>query len=130
MDNFWGHWQIHVHPGSRDEMAFFVPLGKKHWNQMPMGILNAHTTYCCIMDHIKRECNKQFQKKYGDKYCMWFDFNLSESHKPGADSKIIVDNLFLHSDNQDCLLVFFEELLMVFQHYAVTINLKKCRFFP
>ena len=130
MDNYWGYWQVHMHEKSRDKTAFFIPMGKKHWKRMPMGILNAHACYCAMMDHIKKEYTDKFRAKYGDKYQVFFDFMLRQSDKPGADSEIIVDDLFLHSDNEECLLALFIELLKVFQHYCVTINLKKCRFFP
>jgi hypothetical protein len=58
MDFDSGFWQVLLHPESRDKTAFFVPGGQKRWTVMPMGCLNAHATFCCLVDTMKREWNK------------------------------------------------------------------------
>ena len=59
MDFESGFWQVLLHETSRDKTAFFVPGGQKRWTVMPMGCLNAHGTFCCLVDTLKRKWNQK-----------------------------------------------------------------------
>ena len=58
MDFESGFWQVLLHESSRDKTAFFVPGGQKRWTVMPMGCLNAHGTFSCLVDTMKRQWNR------------------------------------------------------------------------
>ena len=92
---------------------------------MPMGALNSHSCFCAIVDEIKRE----WDREYGSLKTPPTSVEMSNSgSKPGT--KNIVDDLILHARTTDELLAYFRVVLRVCIKYAITINLKKCRFFP
>ncbi len=96
-----------------------------------MGILNAHSFYCAFTAKLQAERDALFLARYGDIYTLAAVHKIAMmSAKPKADSKVIVNNLFLHATALDGLLSFFKCVLEVCQKYSVTINLKKCRFLP
>ncbi len=117
MDLAWGYWQVDMHPASRPKTVFFVPNGKKRWTRMPMGALNSHPTFCAMMEKLKREWNVGFEAKY-------------ESFRRTADGKVIVDDVMLFSEHLEECLMCLEEVLKVMRKCRVTVNLKKCHFFP
>ena len=126
MDFESGFWQVELHEQSRDKTTFFVPGGQKRWTVMPMGCLNAHATFCCLVDTMKREWNEEATKAG-----IRDDIEVTlRGQRPWTDAEVIVDDVMLHSVNQQSLIQYFEITLRTLQHYRVTVKLKKCRFFP
>lgn len=126
MDFESGFWQVLLHPQSRDKTAFFVPGGQKRWTVMPMGCLNAHAMFCCLVDTMKKTWNKAATEKG-----IRDDIEVTlKGERPWTDAEVIVDDVMLHSVNQTSLIEYFEIVLNTLQHYQVTVKLKKCRFFP
>ena len=121
-----GFWQVLLHETSRDKTAFFVPDGQKRWTVMPMGCLNAHGTFCCLVDTLKRQWNwKATEQGIRD------DIEVTlKGERPWTDAEVIVDDIMLHSENTDQLIKYFEVVLQVLEKHQVTVKLKKCRFFP
>jgi Reverse transcriptase (RNA-dependent DNA polymerase)/RNase H-like domain found in reverse transcriptase len=126
MDFESGFWQVLLHETSRDKTAFFVPGGQKRWTVMPMGCLNAHGTFCCLVDTLKRQWNaKATELGIRD------DIEVTlKGERPWTDAEVIVDDIMLHSENTEPLIQYFEIVLQVLQRHQVTVKLKKCRFFP
>lgn len=126
MDFDSGFWQVLLHPQSRDKTTFFVPGGQKRWTVMPMGCLNAHATFCCLVDTMKREWNAEATARG-----IRDDIEVTlRGQRPWTDAEVIVDDVMLHSVDKTALIQYFEVVLGVLQHYQVTVKLKKCRFFP
>ena len=126
MDFESGFWQVELHEQSRDKTTFFVPGGQKRWTVIPMGCLNAHATFCCLVDTMKREWNEEATKAG-----IRDDIEVTlRGQRPWTDAEVIVDDVMLHSVNQQSLIQYFEITLRTLQHYRVTVKLKKCRFFP
>ena len=126
MDFESGFWQVLLHPQSRDKTTFFVPGGQKRWTVMPMGCLNAHGTFCCLVDTMKRHWNADATASG-----IRDDIEVTlKGQRPWTDAEVIVDDVMLHSVNKDALIKYFEIVLGTLQHYQVTVKLKKCRFFP
>ena len=93
---------------------------------MPMGCLNAHATFCCLVDTMKRDWNKTATEQG-----IRDDIEVTlKGQRPWTDAEVIVDDVMLHSVNPQSLIQYFEIALQTLQHYRVTVKLKKCRFFP
>ena len=126
MDFESGFWQVLLHEQSRDKTAFFVPGGQKRWTVMPMGCLNAHGTFCCLVDTLKRQWNRQATASG-----IRDDIEVTlKGERPWTDAEVIVDDIMLHSEKPEPLIKYFEIVLQTLQKYQVTVKLKKCRFFP
>ena len=126
MDFESGFWQVLLHEMSRDKTAFFVPDGQKRWTVMPMGCLNAHRTFCCLVDMLKRQWNKK-----ATALGIRDDIQVTlKGERPWTDAEVIVDDIMLHSEHTEPLIRYFEIVLQVLQKHQVTVKLKKCRFFP
>ena len=126
MDFESGFWQVLLHEQSRDKTAFFVPGGQKRWTVMPMGCLNAHGTFCCLVDTLKRQWNEQATLRG-----IRDDIEVTlKGERPWTDAEVIVDDIMLHSEEQEPLIQYFEIVLQILQKHQVTVKLKKCRFFP
>ena len=126
MDFESGFWQVLLHETSRDKTAFFVPDGQKRWTVMPMGCLNAHGTFCCLVDTLKRQWNRKATEQG-----IRDDIEVTlKGERPWTDAEVIVDDIMLHSENTDQLIKYFEVVLQVLEKHQVTVKLKKCRFFP
>ena len=126
MDFESGFWQVLLHEDSRDKTAFFVPDGQKRWTVMPMGCLNAHGTFCCLVDTLKRQWNR-----IATEHGIRDDIQVTlKGERPWTDAEVIVDDIMLHSENPEPLIRYFEIVLQVLQKHQVTVKLKKCRFFP
>ena len=126
MDFESGFWQVLLHETSRDKTAFFVPGGQKRWTVMPMGCLNAHGIFCCLVDTLKRHWNKNATSAG-----IRDDIEVTlKGERPWTDAEVIVDDIMLHSENPEPLIKYFEIVLQTLQKYQVTVKLKKCRFFP
>ena len=149
-----GYWQVKLHALSKEKTAFFIPDGKRHWNVMPMGILNAHAFFVCMTMQMKDEWDKKFaedpaaaiarlkqvakrrrsflkEMEHGEMIEQLLEEHSAEALKtsnPG--SAVIVDDLMLHDRNAVSLLAYFLCVLEVLVHYRVTINLRKGRFLP
>ena len=96
-----------------------------------MGILNVHPVYCSVMDKVKTEWNELFVERHSNKWDLASVVRIANNDlRTSADSEVIVDDLFLHSSDSDCLLAYFTCVLATCQKYCITVNLKKCRFFP
>ena len=94
---------------------------------MPMGILSAHSVYCSVMDKVKTEWNELFAERYGNKWDLASVVRIVNNRiRTSADSEVIVDDLFLHSSDSECLLAHFTCTLETCQKYCITVNLKKC----
>ena len=52
-----GYKQVVAEEDSREILALFVPEGKRQWKVMPMGALNAASTFVAMIMHIKMEWN-------------------------------------------------------------------------
>ena len=126
MDFESGFWQVLLHEKSRDKTAYFVPGGQKRWTVMPMGCLNAHGTFCCLVDNLKRQWNaKATDAGIRD------DIEVTlKGERPWTDAEVIVDDIMLHSESRKQLVKYFEIALEVLKKHQVTVKLKKCRFFP
>ena len=109
-----GYWQVTVEKQSRDRLAFFTPTGKKHFNAMPMGVLNAQPVFVAMMNTIQAE---------------WIQKTL-EAGIPNCGSKVIVDDILLHAYTIPHLFTFFRIVLHTLRHYRATVKLKKCKFLP
>lgn len=126
MDFEIGFWQVLLHEQSRDKTAFFVPDGQKRWTVMPMGCLNAHGTFCCLVDTLKRQRNTRATEAG-----IRDDIEVTlKGQRPWTNAEVIVDDIMLHSEKWEPLLQYFEIVLQVLQKHQVTVKLKKCRFFP
>ncbi|KAI2508403.1 hypothetical protein MHU86_6077 [Fragilaria crotonensis] len=126
MDFESGFWQVLLHEKSRDKTAFFVPNGQKRWTVMPMGCLNAHGTFCCLVDTLKRQWNKK-----ATELGIRDDIEVTlKGERPWTDAEVIVDDIMLHSEHTAPLIKYFEIVLQILQRHQVTVKLKKCRFFP
>ncbi len=68
MDLLWGYWQVGLTEQSKGKTAFFVPHGKKHWCRMPMGALNSHPAYNCIIETLKREWDARIRELLSDNH--------------------------------------------------------------
>jgi hypothetical protein len=61
-----GYWQVLMHKQARDKTGFYIPNGKKHFCNLPMGIKNAAPFFVCMMDHLKKIWDENyFQKGQG-----------------------------------------------------------------
>ena len=126
MDFESGFWQVLLHEKSRDKTAFFVPGGQKRWTVMPMGCLNAHGMFCCLVDTLKRHWNRKATDTG-----IRDDIEVTlKGERPWTDAEVIVDDIMLHSENTTALIQYFEIVLQTLQKHQVTVKLKKCRFFP
>ena len=126
MDFESGFWQVELHEQSRDKTAFFVPGGQKRWTVMPMGCLNAHGTFCCLVDALKRQWNEK-----ATAIGIRDDIEVTlKGQRPWTDAEVIVDDIMLHSERQEPLIQYFEIALQILLKHRVTVKLKKCRFFP
>jgi hypothetical protein len=129
MDLYWGFWQVALALASRSKTAFFIPGGKSRWTRMPMGGLNSHGAFCAIVDSVKRRWSKKFAEKFEDRFnSIFVEVRIKDAHS--ADAEVIVDDLMLHSTDAKCLIEYFQIVLETLQHFSITVNLKKCRFFP
>ena len=126
MDLESGFWQVLLHETSRDKTAFFVPDGQKRWTVMPMGCLNAHGIFCCLVDTLKRHWNRN-----ATALGIRDDIQVTlKGDRPWTDAEVIVDDIMLHSERAEPLIQYFEVVLQTLQRHQVTVKLKKCRFFP
>jgi hypothetical protein len=117
MDLYWGYWQVLCHHLSRSKTAFFSPLGKKRFVRMPMGILNAHSAFCALIERARATWNLDKD----------VEVEVKSRH---VGSMSIVDDLLLHSRTGPALLRYLRVILQTCQDLCITVNLKKCRFFP
>jgi hypothetical protein len=108
-----GYWQVIAEKEARERLAFFTPLGKKHWKVMPMGALNSAATFVAMMTKLKIK----------------WDYLAQQRGITGAGSKVIVDDVLLYGDSVKSLLAYFRCFLEVLQEHRATINLKKCKWF-
>ena len=53
MDN--GYCQVVAEEEACERLAFFTPDGKRRWKVMPMGDLNADTTFLAMMTKLQME---------------------------------------------------------------------------
>ena len=112
-----------MHERSRHKTAFFVPGGgKKRWTRMPMGWINSMAVFNAMMAKLKA--------KWGQRFNVRFKVESRTTINPTTGDKQIVDDVFIFSDCPLMLIEYFREVLIVLREYRVTINLKKCRFFP
>ncbi len=145
MDLLWGYWQVGLTEQSKGKTAFFVPHGKKHWCRMPMGALNSHPAYNCIIETLKREWDARIRELLSDNHEFRQEIKRrakaagiedaqinwsSEVDGVGIGSQNIVDDIILHSSRIDWLMKYFELVLQTFVKYCITVSLKKCRFLP
>jgi len=114
MDLDAGYWQVRVEEESKPKLAFFTPQGKKHWNCMPMGVLNAQSVFAAMMITISAD---------------WMRL-AALADLSTAGSKVIVDDVLLYAKTIVELLAFFRIVLGVLRHYSATVKLKKCKFMP
>jgi Reverse transcriptase (RNA-dependent DNA polymerase) len=113
-------WQVLLHKQSRDKTAFFVSGGQKRWTVMPMGCLNAHGTFCCLVDTLKRQWNRQ-ATAIGNRD----DIEVTlKGEQPWTDAEVIVDDIMLHSEKPEPPIKYFEVVLQTLQKYQVTVKLK------
>jgi hypothetical protein len=119
-----GYWQVKLDKMSQEKTAFYVPDGKKHWKVMPMGATNAHPFFVAMAERMRFEWN-QLAKTRGIKLC---STTMSRRGKDDPDAKTIVDDVLLYAYSAETLLEYFEMVLVVLQHYRVTVKLRKCRF--
>ena len=91
-----------------------------------MGCLNAHGTFRCLVDTLKRHWNKTATEQG-----IRDDIQVTlKGERPWTDAEVIVDDIMLHSEATEPLIKYFEVVLQTLQRYQVTVKLKKCRFFP
>jgi hypothetical protein len=139
-----------VNKMSREKTSFFTPEGKKHWNRMPMGTRNAHAFFICMILEMKKEWTERYNEQGAEliHHIIMMFTNLTPpefitkakdiiSANPETEfrtgnpmSVAIVDDILWASRSVISLLAFFAVSLQVFQHYTVSFNLKKFRFFP
>ena len=72
----------------------------------------------------------KMKKKWGTNFDVKHKVDSRTTTVPETGAKQIVDDMLLFSDWAEMLLEYFREVLVVLRKYRVTINLKKCRFFP
>ena len=152
-----GYWQVKLHEASKDKTAFYIPDGKRHWNVMPMGILNAHAYFVCMTMDMKKEWDMLFRADKAKaihklkevakrsksilqalspegidlttQMEKLLDQGIEEAcAKSNPGSAVIVDDLMLHDSNEISLIAYFLSVLEILVHYRVTINLRKGRF--
>jgi hypothetical protein len=58
-----GYWQVRMNTASRDRSAFFTPNGKKHFNSMPMGAMNAHAFFVAMVSKMEIKWNKLYEQR-------------------------------------------------------------------
>jgi len=109
-----GYWQVALSEAAKAKTAFFVPDGKKKWEVLPMGCLNAHPFFCRMMECFKKE----------------WDIIANELGLKSIGSTIIVDDICLFGTTVSELLRYFKCVLQVLQKYRATLKLKKSRFLP
>jgi hypothetical protein len=56
-----GYWQVPLKTKSKDKTASFTPNAEKHWTRLPMGILNAHSFYVCMMKDFKAMWDQNYK---------------------------------------------------------------------
>jgi hypothetical protein len=144
-----GYWHVAMHKGSKDKTGFFVPDGKKHFCNLPMGIMNAAPFFVSMMMELKKIWNEDFfktdlgkalvediQRRYLSLSPDAFSLGeletaadaLLKQDNPG--SAIIIDNLLLYAKHPVVLLAYFMAILKVLLHHRVSIKLRKARFIP
>jgi Reverse transcriptase (RNA-dependent DNA polymerase) len=123
MDQHSGYWQVMVHRLSKEKTAFYVPGGKKHWNVLPMGILNAHSFFCAMVKRFETEWNLKA-------VALGIQSATSEIKEAAGDPncETIVDDVILGADNPWDLILYFLCVLEVLEKYRVTVKLQKCQF--
>ena len=109
-----GYWQVTVEEASRGRLAFFAPNGKWRWVVMPMGALNSHAIFVCMMTVIQAEWNVLARQR--NIFC--------------CGSATIVDDICLWAVNVATMLLYFPVCLEVLKHYRATLKLKKTQFLP
>jgi hypothetical protein len=57
-----GYRQAKAGDAAKDKTAFFTLEGKKHWNVMPLGILNAHAFFVAMMTKFYIEWDAEFKR--------------------------------------------------------------------
>jgi hypothetical protein len=119
MDFESGFWQVELPKTSRDKTTFFVPgAGQERWIVMYMGCLNAHAMFCCILDIVKQEWNAKARTDKGIRN--YIEVTL-KGQLPWTDADVvIVDNVMLHSIDEQSLLKYFEIVLETLQHYRAS----------
>jgi hypothetical protein len=63
MDYDAGYWQVSMDQPSKEKTAFFTPDGKKHFNVMPMGAMNAHPAFVVMATKFKELWNKLYNNR-------------------------------------------------------------------
>jgi hypothetical protein len=58
-----GCWQVKMNKESKDKTAFFIPNGKKHWNSMPMGAMNAHAFFVAMVAKMEIKWNRLYENR-------------------------------------------------------------------
>ena len=80
-----------------------ICYGKKHFTVLPMGILNAHAIFVCVMTVLRTEWTEE-AKRQGLNPDDYKFILRSREHKPDVGSKVIVDDglLFLVARASGC----------------------------
>lgn len=62
MDVFSGYNQIPMHPEYHEKVAFMTESGNNLYNEMPLRLKNAGTTYYCIINKLfKNQIEKMME---------------------------------------------------------------------
>ena len=101
-----------MHKNSRPKLACFGADEKLKIAMMPMGALNAAPVFAATMEVLQRQWQK-LENQWG-------------IH--GTDSKVIIDDVILHSVDVENLLTYFKCVLTVLEQHQATVKLKKYRF--
>lgn len=92
-----------------------------------MGFINSHCIFCAIVDYLCQETNiLAEQRSITNNYHVTL-----AGDKPWTNQEGIVDDIFIHSEDNEALHKYFKVFLEVCMlRYRITINLKKTRFLP
>jgi hypothetical protein len=100
-----GYWQIPLEENSRKYTAFRTPKGLFQFTVMPFGLSNAPATFQRCMENI-----------------------LGDLHWTGV--LVYLDDILIHAEDTDTCLRLAREVFQRLRVADLTINLKKCQFFP
>lgn len=100
-----GYWQIPLEEKSKKFTAFRTSRGLYQFTVMPFGLSNAPATFQRCMEEL-----------------------LGDLHWQGV--LVYLDDILIHAEQVDACLTLVEEVFSRLRQANLTINLKKCQFFP
>lgn len=100
-----GYWQMEMEPESIPKTAFVTSAGLFEFLRLPFGLKNAAASFQRMMEHVLRDLR--------GKCCL-----------------IYIDDVVIFSENEEKHLQHLNQVFSHLSNAGLTLNLKKCNFFP